>query len=119
MKINITYENDRGTPAPERMSLKGEKGSPKHGRFWEITVADPTPEVENLLKRFSGRVSAPEIARFTFLLEGIIGVKDPTSMDDWQRCGVEELEYARPSGFGNWPDSDLGQDWDGSKIELV
>lgn len=119
MKISITYDNDRGTPAPDRIHLKGETGQPAHGRFWSFHIVGATVEVAEWYSKLPKKLSAPEVAVATYQLEKLIGITDPTSMDDWSKCGVEELHYDNPAGFVNWPDSDLGKGWDGSSIQLA
>lgn len=115
MKLNIKYENDRGTPCPERIKLKGETGPPGHPRLWWITVKNPTWPVKVWYKALPKKLSAPEVAIAMRELEGILGVTDPTDMDDWQKHGLEELNWANPGGFVNWPDPDLGKGWEGTE----
>lgn len=119
MKLKIRYENERGTPCPKRVALKGEVGPPTHPRLWWIIVTEPLTSTKfkkwlNDWVKNHQMLSAPEIAIAMRNLEYVLGVTDPFSINNWKEHGVEELNYANPSGFVNWPDPDLGKVWEGT-----
>lgn len=109
-KIRICYENERGTPQPEYISLKGEKGLPAHPRLWTMSVTNGTDKINKWKKKLPSKLAAPELAAAILKLESILGITDPTSLEDWQSKGVD-ISYTPAGGFVNWPDPDLGKSW--------
>ena len=108
-KIRIKYENDRGTLQPEYVDLQGGSNG-NHPRLWWIEVKNPTPNIKKWYQKLPSKLAAFEVAAATLELEKILGITDPTNIDDWKSKNVN-ISVSDPRGFVNWPDPDLGKGW--------